>query len=62
MARLARKEMLDPSEVQVVHAISRCVRRAYLCGEDPVSGEWRGFSAPLPADLRVLLDRLEAGG
>ena len=39
MARLARGEMIDPSEVQVVHCISRCVRRAYLCGEDPVSGE-----------------------
>ena len=38
MARLARKEMIDPSEVQVVHTISRCVRRAFLCGEDPVSG------------------------
>jgi 23S rRNA pseudouridine955/2504/2580 synthase len=28
---------------------------------DPVSGEWRGFSAPLPDDLRGLIDRLEAG-
>ena len=39
MARLARKEMIDPSEVQVLHAVSRCVRRAFLCGDDPVSGE-----------------------
>lgn len=39
MARLARREMIDPSEVQVCHTISRCVRRAFLCGDDPVSGE-----------------------
>jgi REP element-mobilizing transposase RayT len=39
MARLARKEMIDPTEVQICHTISRCVRRAFLCGEDPVSGE-----------------------
>jgi hypothetical protein len=39
MARLARKEMLDPGEIQIVHTISRCVRRSYLCGHDPYSGE-----------------------
>jgi len=38
MPRLARGEYLDPHEVQVVHAIQRCVRRAFLCGDDPVSG------------------------
>ena len=27
--------------------------------EDPVSGEWRGFSTPLPDDLREVLSRLE---
>jgi len=28
--------------------------------EDPVSGEWRGFSTPLPDDLREVLSRLES--
>jgi 23S rRNA pseudouridine955/2504/2580 synthase len=43
--------------------LKRMFLHAHALGfEDPVSGEWRGFSAPLPADLRVLLDRLEAGG
>jgi 23S rRNA pseudouridine955/2504/2580 synthase len=28
--------------------------------EDPASGEWRMFSAPLPEDLREVLSRLEA--
>ena len=39
IARLARKEMIDSTEVQICHTISRCVRRAFLCGKDPVSGE-----------------------
>ena len=38
MARLARGEMIDPSEIQICHTNSRCVRRAFLCGDDPFSG------------------------
>ena len=38
MARLARGEYLDPNTIQIVHATSRCVRRAFLCGVDPLSG------------------------
>jgi hypothetical protein len=38
MARTARRELIDPFEVQVMHTVSRCVRRAILCGEDPVTG------------------------
>ncbi len=39
MPRQARGEYLDPSEVQIVHAVQRCVRRAFLCGKDVVTGE-----------------------
>ena len=39
MARLARGEYLDPQTIQIVHTISRCVRRAFLCGQDPVLGK-----------------------
>jgi hypothetical protein len=39
MARLARGEMIDPTEVRTCHTINRCVRRAFLCSDDPVSGE-----------------------
>ena len=39
MARLARGEYLDPNQIQIVHTIQRCVRRAFLCGCDPVSGK-----------------------
>ncbi len=31
-----------------------------LAFEDPGSGEWRAYSAPLPEDLREVVDRLEA--
>jgi REP element-mobilizing transposase RayT len=39
MARLARREYLDPKTIQIVHVTSRCVRRAFLCGDDPVTGK-----------------------
>ena len=38
MARVNRREVLSESEIQVVHCINRCVRRAYLCGTDPLTG------------------------
>ncbi len=38
MARAVRKEVIAEDEVGVYHCINRCVRRAFLCGQDPVSG------------------------
>ena len=38
MARQARGEYLDPDEIQVVHAVQRCVRQAFLCGLDKNTG------------------------
>jgi len=38
MARSAREISIDPNEVQIVHVFNRCVRRAFLCGEDPLTG------------------------
>jgi hypothetical protein len=38
MARQARGEIIDPNEVQIIHCTQRCVRRAFLCGQDPYSG------------------------
>ena len=39
MPRQARGEVVDPTEVQVLHCVQRCVRRAFLCGKDPLSGK-----------------------
>jgi hypothetical protein len=39
MARLARADLFDPSEVSILHCINRCVRRCFLCGDDPLTGK-----------------------
>jgi len=39
MARQNRRDIFDPNEVGAYHAVQRTVRRAWLCGLDPVSGK-----------------------
>ena len=39
MPRQARGEVLDPAEVQIAHCVQRCVRRAFLCGDDDFTGQ-----------------------
>ena len=39
MPRLPRKYIFDESEPGIYHCTNRCVRRAFLCGTDPVTGE-----------------------
>ena len=38
MPRANRRDVLADGEVQVVHCVNRCVRRALLCGHDPLTG------------------------
>ncbi|WP_028299993.1 transposase [Oceanospirillum beijerinckii] len=35
----ARQEQISPADTPYYHVISRCVRRAFLCGEDQFSGQ-----------------------
>jgi len=39
MVRLARAELLNPSEVAILRVIGRVARRCFLFGFDPVSGK-----------------------
>ena len=39
MPRQARGEYVDPWEVQIIHAVQRCVRRGFLCGKDVMTGK-----------------------
>ena len=39
MARAVRGEVIVSDEVGVYHCVQRCVRRAWLCGDDPYSGK-----------------------
>ena len=39
MARSARQTSIDPNQIQIVHVWNRCVRRAFLCGQDPLTGK-----------------------
>ena len=39
MARQNRRDIFDPNEVGAFHCVQRTVRRAWLCGQDPVSGK-----------------------
>ena len=39
MARTVRAEVIDESQVGVYHCVNRCVRRAFLCGRDPLTGQ-----------------------
>jgi len=39
MPSYARKEIVCETEVEMFHAYTRCVRRAFLCGQDALTGQ-----------------------
>ncbi|MBT8485260.1 MAG: hypothetical protein HKO59_16545 [Phycisphaerales bacterium] len=55
----ARKQLVDPTTSGVYHCISRCVRRAYLCGEN-----WSHRKDAIKQRLMVLTDAfaIDVGG
>ena len=38
MPAYARRQIVDETEVGIYHCVSRCVRRAFLCGQDALTG------------------------
>lgn len=54
---IARKHQIDLAETPYYHCIARCVRRAFLCGEDFVNGRsYEHRKAWVIEQLRVLTD------
>ena len=39
MARIPRQLIIDEDVVGTYHCVQRCVRRAFLCGDDAVTGK-----------------------
>ena len=55
MPQFARKDIVIEGEVGIYHCVSRCVRRAFLCGEDPVTGRDLGHRKDWIRDRLELL-------
>ncbi|MCY2991975.1 MAG: hypothetical protein NTY19_29465 [Planctomycetota bacterium] len=39
MSRLPRRDLIEISAVDIYHCVQRAVRRAFLCGQDAVTGQ-----------------------
>ncbi len=53
----ARKQKISLVDTPYYHCVSRCVRRAYLCGEDKLTGQsYEHRSAWVADKLQALSD------
>ena len=39
MPRLPRRDLIEEPEVGIYHCVQRTVRRAFLCGQDALTGQ-----------------------
>ncbi len=53
----ARKNLIDLASTSYYHLISRCVRRAFLCGDDKYTGKNFDHRREWLVDLIKLLSR-----
>jgi hypothetical protein len=58
-ARIPRKCLIETGAVDLYHCINRCVRQAFLCGTDVVSGKNYDRAVMGQSVLRVSCRRLE---
>jgi REP element-mobilizing transposase RayT len=56
----ARSEQISPTDTPYYHCIARCVRRAFLCGEDAFSGQSFEHRRQWVLDRLVQLDQMFA--
>lgn len=59
---LARRLFVPTDAVGMYHCVSRCVRRAWLCGLDPLSGIDFGHRKPWVEDRLRQLGKIFAVG
>ncbi len=56
----ARREQISPADTPYYHCIARCVRRAFLCGEDEFSGQSFEHRRQWILDRLAVLDEMFA--
>ena len=61
MVRPLRSEQFRYDEIAIVHCVQRCVRRAFLAGEDDVSGIDYSYQQKVPPKNGTSTER-EMGG
>ncbi|MCK8517207.1 hypothetical protein M0534_12865 [Methylonatrum kenyense] len=54
----ARSALVDPATTPYYHCIGRCIRRAFLCGHDPVTGRDYGHRRQWFLDRLASLTRI----